>query len=91
MTKPKKKKRRLTAVKKKLITFYEFLKKCYYKVKEFFSNKYVKISLSILLAVMFMLGFSTAWECGDKGNTCSGGYNPPNPNDVNKLIRPGRK
>lgn len=82
-------------VKQQFNKFYKLIKKffnfIFEKVKILLSNRYVRISLSVLLAVMFMLGFSMAWQCGDKGNYCSGGYKPPNPNDVNEIIRPGKK
>ena len=56
--------------------------------KENLSKKGVQIGVAILVVVMLMLGLSINWQCGSQGWNCGGGYTPPNPDDVNKLIKP---
>jgi len=57
-------------------------------LKEKFGKTSIKTGIAILVAVMYMLGFSINWQCGSRGWECDGGYKPPNPDDVNKIIKP---
>jgi len=54
--------------------------------KAFKNKKVLKAGLSFLVITFIFLGFSMKWSCTDDGLSCSGGYTPPDPNDVKKII-----
>lgn len=83
----KKKKTKFDKFMDGLNKLWKFIKKVLAWLKEILAKKSVKIGLAILIAVMFMLGFSINWQCGSKGWRCGGGYTPPNPDDVNKILK----
>ena len=62
-------------------------KKLWEIVKELFAQKIVKIGLVVVIAVMLMLGLTINWNCGSRGWNCGGGYRPPKPEDVNKILK----
>ena len=57
------------------------------RFKKIFAKKSVQIGIAILIVVMFMLGFTINWNCSSRGWECGGGYAPPDPDDVNKIIK----
>jgi hypothetical protein len=67
------------------------VKKAFVWGKENFSKKGVQVGISILIVVMLMLGLNIDWRCGSQGWNCDCGYTPPNPDDVNKIIKPADK
>lgn len=52
------------------------------------SGKIGKISIGALVVVFLCLGFHGGWSVGPEGCSCSGGYKPPDPNEVRKIIKP---
>jgi len=57
------------------------------KISKVFKNKKIlKAGLSFLVITFIFLGFTVKWSCTEDGLSCSGGYTPPDPNDVKKII-----
>ena len=59
------------------------------KVKEFFKDKKIlKAGILALIIAFIFLGSSIKWDYNSKdGLSCDGNYTPPNPDDVNKIIK----
>lgn len=74
---------------RQLTSLWNFIKKILIWIKKLLAKKSVQIGVAILIVVMFMLGFSINWNCGSQGWECGGGYTPPDPDDVHKIIRIG--
>lgn len=89
-TKTIKKKNKLNKFVEKFNILFQLIKDVLAWVKTVLAKKSVQIGIAILLAVMFMLGFSINWQCGSGGWECGGGYVPPNPDDVNKILKVGK-
>ena len=49
-------------------------------------KKIAKAGAVVLVMVFLLLGLSLRWSCGKDGFNCSGGYTPPDPDDVKKVI-----
>ncbi len=50
------------------------------------NKKVLKAGLSFLIITFIFLGFTVKWSCTEDGLSCSGGYTPPDPDDVKKII-----
>jgi len=84
---PKKKKNK----KEKIITIkisLETFKKIWDKIKKFFKHKVTKNSIIIIVIVTVLYGFSMSWSYDKRrGLRCNGGFSPPEPDTINKVIK----
>jgi len=68
----------------------DFVKKAISWVKGTAAKHAAKLGMSVLVIIMLFLGLNIDWSCGKgKGWECQGKYVPPDPEDVNKILKQG--